>query len=112
MDPNSRSDWARHGDLEEHRSTRKLVSIQAVLCTFAESASPTEGNPDTFWSIHLHRGPSNGWLIDNYGQPCEIVPGSDSLRRSSRFDRSHVEWSKFRRHRSATFRWRLEPWKL
>ena len=40
----------------------------AVLCTFAESASPTEGQPDTAWSISFQRTSTNGWLINNYGQ--------------------------------------------
>jgi hypothetical protein len=40
----------------------------AVLCTFAESASPTEGQPVTDWSISFQRSTTDGWLIDNYGQ--------------------------------------------
>lgn len=41
---------------------------QAVVdCTFVESASPTEGNPDSFWDVYLEHT-SSGWLIDNYGQ--------------------------------------------
>jgi hypothetical protein len=40
----------------------------AVLCTFTESASPTEGDPVTFWSISFQRGAMNQWLINNYGQ--------------------------------------------
>jgi len=51
------------------RRTSLTIHSAAVLCTFAESASPTEGNPVTFWTITFHRSPSNGWLIDNYGQP-------------------------------------------
>jgi hypothetical protein len=31
------------------------------------SASPVEGNPDTFWDVELHHA-KIGWLIDNYGQ--------------------------------------------
>ena len=50
------------------RRTSLTVDSATVLCTFAESASPTEGNPDTLWSISFHRSLSNGWLIDNYGQ--------------------------------------------
>jgi hypothetical protein len=50
------------------RMTSLTANSAAVLCTFVESASPTEGNPDTFWSVYVHRSPSNGWLIDNYGQ--------------------------------------------
>jgi hypothetical protein len=40
----------------------------AVLCAFAESASPTEGQPVTSWSISFQRTSTNGWLINNYGQ--------------------------------------------
>jgi lipocalin len=46
-----------------------MTATDAVVkCTFHESQSPSEGNPDTFWSIELrhYRG---RWLIDNYGQP-------------------------------------------
>ena len=39
-----------------------------VSCTFSESASPTEGNPSTFWTISFRRAPGGEWLIDNYGQ--------------------------------------------
>lgn len=38
-----------------------------VYCSFHESASPTEGNPDSFWDVYL-RHTRNGWLIDSYGQ--------------------------------------------
>jgi hypothetical protein len=39
-----------------------------VLCTFAESASPTEGTPDVFWTIALHLSSNHAWLITSYGQ--------------------------------------------
>jgi hypothetical protein len=39
-----------------------------VYCSFDESQSPSEGNPDTFWSVWLARQPDGRWLIDNYGQ--------------------------------------------
>ena len=38
-----------------------------VYCAFHESASPTEGNPDSFWDVYL-RHTSEGWLITGYGQ--------------------------------------------
>jgi hypothetical protein len=38
-----------------------------VRCFFHESASPTEGNPDSFWDIYLRRTHS-GWLVYSYGQ--------------------------------------------
>jgi hypothetical protein len=40
----------------------------SVRCTFVESASPTEGNPDTFWSISFLLNSKDGWLINSYGQ--------------------------------------------
>ena len=39
-----------------------------VYCSFHESQSPSEGNPDTFWTVSLARQPDGRWLIDNYGQ--------------------------------------------
>ena len=39
-----------------------------VYCSFDESQSPSEGNPDTFWTVTLTRQPDGRWLIDNYGQ--------------------------------------------
>jgi hypothetical protein len=38
-----------------------------VRCTFHESASPTEGNPDTFWDDYLVHT-KHGWLVNSYGQ--------------------------------------------
>jgi hypothetical protein len=38
-----------------------------VYCRFHESRSPSEGNPDNFWDVHL-RHTKIGWLIDSYGQ--------------------------------------------
>ncbi len=39
-----------------------------VYCSFDESQSLSEGNPDTFWTVSLARQPDGRWLIDNYGQ--------------------------------------------
>jgi hypothetical protein len=39
-----------------------------VLCTFKETPSPDEANPDTFWSVSLARNGSDRWLITGYGQ--------------------------------------------
>jgi hypothetical protein len=39
-----------------------------VYCSFDESQSPSEGNPDSFWTVSLARQPDGRWLIDNYGQ--------------------------------------------
>ncbi len=39
-----------------------------VYCSFDESQSPSEGNPDTFWTVSLARQTDGRWLIDSYGQ--------------------------------------------
>jgi hypothetical protein len=39
-----------------------------VYCSFNESPSSSEGNPDSFWTISLTRTTSGDWLINNYGQ--------------------------------------------
>ena len=61
--------WSRFTDLRCRRvtlpvSTRTRVYIN---CSFNESASADEGNPDSFWNVQLERTDS-GWLIDSYGQ--------------------------------------------
>ena len=38
-----------------------------VYCSFHESKSPSEGNPDSFWDVFLRRT-ATGWLITSYGQ--------------------------------------------
>ncbi len=43
------------------------ASDAAFLCRFHESASSTEGNPDSFWVVQLHRF-KGVWLIAGYGQ--------------------------------------------
>jgi hypothetical protein len=50
-------------------STSTSSERASVKCTFRESASPTEGNPDSFWSIYMQRAPGGHWLINGYGQP-------------------------------------------
>ncbi len=40
-----------------------------VHCTFTESQAPSVGNPDSFWTVELHRQADGRWLIINYGQP-------------------------------------------
>jgi hypothetical protein len=45
-------------------TTRKMASVK---CTFHESYSPSEGNPDTWWRIDLRR-PRRRWLIESWGQ--------------------------------------------
>jgi hypothetical protein len=59
--------WSRFTQLRCRRLTTSTRSRAEVYCTFHESASPTEGNPDSFWNVELRRTDA-GWLIDNYGQ--------------------------------------------
>ena len=61
------ADQSKFTDIRCHATSLGAKSA-AVLCTFSESASPTEGNPSTFWTISFHRAAGDGWLIDNYGQ--------------------------------------------
>jgi hypothetical protein len=60
--------WSKFTRLRCRTSKTSTRSHANVLCTFHESASPVEGNPDTFWDIDL-RHTNSGWMIDNYGQP-------------------------------------------
>ncbi len=50
------------------RETSVTDMTASVLCTFMESASSTEGNPDTFWNISFHLSSNDRWLISSYGQ--------------------------------------------
>jgi hypothetical protein len=50
------------------RQLSESATDASVLCTFDESAAPAVGNPDSFWTVSMHRQPSGRWLIDNYGQ--------------------------------------------
>jgi len=40
----------------------------SVYCSFDESPSSSEGNPDSWWTVSLQRTTSGKWLINNYGQ--------------------------------------------
>ena len=39
-----------------------------TYCSFTESPSSSEGNPDSFWTVTLEHANSGRWLINNYGQ--------------------------------------------
>jgi len=41
----------------------------SVHCTFTEAPGNWMGNPDSYWTVGLVRGPGNRWLITSYGQP-------------------------------------------
>jgi len=60
------SEWSSFTKV--HCETVSATSRRAeVHCTFDESASPSEGNPSTFWDVYL-TDTARGWLIDSYGQ--------------------------------------------
>jgi hypothetical protein len=59
--------WSKFTDLHCHAAKSPGHDQARVDCIFNESASPTEGNPDTAWGVSL-RYTVQGWLIDNYGQ--------------------------------------------
>jgi hypothetical protein len=60
------SEWSSFTKLHCETVSRTSRSAE-VRCTFDESASPSEGNPDSFWDVYLTATP-RGWLIDSYGQ--------------------------------------------
>jgi len=62
------SEWSTFGDVHCHR-VHLRVSGTYVHCSFAESASPSEGNPDTFWTLTMIESPGGRWLVQGYGQP-------------------------------------------
>ncbi len=67
MDWGPPTNWSTFTKL--HCKTLSRTRTHAsVKCTVHESASPSEGNRDTFWSVNL-RLVSRKWLIDDYGQP-------------------------------------------
>ena len=41
----------------------------SVHCTFNEAPGNWMGNPDSYWTVGLVKGPGNRWLITTYGQP-------------------------------------------
>ena len=61
------STWSTFSDLHCH-TLRDNGLAAIVYCSFSESASPSEGNPDLFWTISMERHRKGKWLIDNYGQ--------------------------------------------
>jgi hypothetical protein len=59
--------WSKFTDLRCKTRKTSGQSSADVRCFFHESASPTEGNPDSFWDIYLRRTHS-GWLVYSHGQ--------------------------------------------
>lgn len=62
------SRWSRFSALH-CRQTSRSATTASVHCAFKESWSPYEGNPDSWWTVYLHRHPDGRWLITGYGQP-------------------------------------------
>ena len=50
------------------KTLRQTGQTAVVYCSFSESPSSSEGNPDSFWTISLTHTTSGRWLINNYGQ--------------------------------------------
>jgi hypothetical protein len=50
------------------RPLSSSAASAAVYCSFDESQSTSEGNPDTFWTLWLTRQTDGRWLIGDYGQ--------------------------------------------
>jgi hypothetical protein len=61
------STWATFSALHCKQVSRSAATA-VVYCTFKESQAPSVGNPDSFWTVSLHRQPDGRWLITNYGQ--------------------------------------------
>ncbi len=61
------SAWSKFTNLRCKTLKTSGQSSADVRCTFHESASPSEGNPDSFWDIYLRHTHSD-WLIYSYGQ--------------------------------------------
>jgi hypothetical protein len=61
------STWSTFTDLH-CRTLSDNRGRATVLCNFVESASSSEGNPDSFWTVSLQRQAPGIWLINNYGQ--------------------------------------------
>lgn len=62
------STWATFTALHCKQVSR-ITTTASVHCIFHESQAPSVGNPDSFWTVYLHRQPDGRWLITGYGQP-------------------------------------------
>jgi len=61
------SAWPTFSALRCRQVTRRATAAW-VFCTFDESQAPAVGNPDSFWTVELHRQADGRWLITDYGQ--------------------------------------------
>jgi hypothetical protein len=64
--------WSKFTDLQCKRVRVPSAALPHaadvdIRCTFHESASPTEGNPDTMWDVYMQKD-GRRWLVDSYGQ--------------------------------------------
>jgi hypothetical protein len=62
-----RTKWSTFTRLRCRLLPRSDRRHAVVYCSFRESRSPSEGNPDSFWDVFL-RHTTSGWLITGYGQ--------------------------------------------
>ena len=62
------STWATFSALHCKQVSRSATTA-SVSRTFKESQAPSVGNPDSFWTVYLHRHLDRRWLITGYGQP-------------------------------------------
>jgi hypothetical protein len=62
------STWTTFSALRCQPARLQSATAATVYCSFSESASPSEGSPDSFWTVWLQRQRDGRWLIDNYGQ--------------------------------------------
>lgn len=62
-----RAKWSKFTHLRCRLLSASNRRHAIVYCSFHESKSPTEGNPDSFWDVSL-RHTAASWLITAYGQ--------------------------------------------
>jgi len=62
------STWPTFSALRCQPARLQSATAATVFCSFSESASAAEGNPDSSWTVWLQRQRDRRWLIDNYGQ--------------------------------------------
>jgi hypothetical protein len=61
------STWPTFPALHCRQVSRSAITA-VVYCSFKESQAPAVGNPDSFWTVSLHRQRGARWLITSYGQ--------------------------------------------
>jgi hypothetical protein len=61
------STWSTFSAVRCRKSTASVFNA-TVFCSFNETQSPSEGNPDAWWTVSMQRRPQQRWLITSYGQ--------------------------------------------